>query len=196
MISYEYIQQQDLNEVTALYEKYLNAGEFIRQQVADDFASPGFLGVKAVVDDKIVGVLYGKDSLTLTYPHPEAEKKLAEATRGHKVHYSDALAIHEDYRHHDISAGMFGCLKKRLLEKGYELLFGELWKYPDGRMPAYGPVSHLGPFYYSLEVPGFYKELERYGVSCPVCGKHCRCSARLVLVWLDEALGKEKYHGA
>ena len=74
-----------------------------------------------------------------------------------------------------------------MLRLGGEYFLGELWVYPDGRRPSATPTNDYGETVYEEYVPYFYKDLDKYGMKCVVCGDHCRCGAGIRMVRLGSA---------
>lgn len=181
MIEYQRLTKDDLDEMVYFYETYLNEGEFMREQIRNEIEDESFVGFRAVADGKTVGICFGKDTLELTYPHPELEEKIMKAKGNLKMHCVDAMAVDEKYRDHGVSHGLVDAYKKAIWDKGYDVIFGEIWIYPDGQMPVDHPMMNFGKPYWESKEPMYYKDLPKYGMICPVCGKICICGAKLTL---------------
>lgn len=185
MIRYEKITESDLDEMISFYQRYLNSGAYMKEQLQREVQRKDFRGYKAVEQETIVGLCFGKDELELTYPHEELENYILDAARGHIVHYVDAMMTDERYRNRGISTGMVKAYKEELMKDGYDATFGEIWIYPDGRMPSHLPMTGFGKAFWEYKQPLFYKDLEMYGITCPLCGAHCICGAKLTLYGIE-----------
>ena len=181
MIRYEKITEDDLEAIVSFYQRYLNSGDYMKEQLQREILRKDFRGYKAIDGETAVGFCYGKDGLELTYPHEELEAHVLEAAKNHKVHYVDAMVIDEGYRNRGISAELVRLYKEELIKDGYDATFGEIWIYPDGRMPSHRPMTGFGKAFWEYEEPYFYKDLGRYGLTCPICGANCICGAKLTL---------------
>ena len=164
-----------------MYEEYLNKGDYIREEIRQTVESPEFIGIKAMDGDVMIGVCYGTKSLLMTYPHPELEAEIIAAAGDRKLFTVDAMIVREEYRAHHLSTEMLDQLVSRIRPLGYRLTFSEMWIYPDGDIPVAPLFEKLGRAAYEKRVDGFYSELEKYGLECPLCGKKCTCAALLRL---------------
>jgi GNAT superfamily N-acetyltransferase len=177
---------KDLPELTELYETYLNGGDYVRETLKESILRPGFAGVKAEADGEIIGFFSGNDTLEFTYPHPELEHKLEAYTVGHKYFSPDALLVKPEWRHEGIAAVLVEQVREQLLAQGYEYFVVEMWVYPDGSIPEQNSLELMGRVVWREMVPGFYKDLDKYGIDCPVCGKHCVCGALIEVMRIHE----------
>lgn len=178
---YESIVHADIAEICDMYEEYLNKGDYIREEIRRTAESPEFIGVKAMDGDVLAGVCYGTKSLLMTYPHPELEAEIKAAAGDRRLFSVDAMIVRREYRAHNVSAEMLRQLVSRIRSLGYRLTFSEMWIYPDGDIPVAPLFEHLGRAVYEKRVEGFYSDLEKYGLECPLCGKNCTCAALLRL---------------
>ena len=178
---YEKIVLSDLAEICDMYEKYLNKGDYIKDEIRQTMESSDFIGIKAVDGDVLVGVCYGTKSLLMTYPHPELEAEIKAAAGDKKLFTVDAMIVREEYRAHHISEELLRQLVSRIRPLGYSLTFSEMWIYPDGDIPVAPLFERLGKAAYLKRVDGFYSDLAEYGLECPLCGKNCTCAALLRL---------------
>lgn len=191
MIEYKRLTKDDLDEMFYFYETYLNEGEFMRDQLREEIEDESFVGYKAVEDGKTVGICFGKDKLELTYPHPRLEQKIMKAKGNLKLHCVDAMVVDKDYRYMGVSTGMLKAYKEEIADKGYDLIFGEIWIYPDGNMPVNKPMMTFGKPYWESVEKMYYRNLSKYGLTCPVCGKKCICGAKLTLYNFEREEAKE-----
>jgi len=176
-VLYEPISLRDLEEITYLYETYLNSGIIIQNYLASGMRDADYVGLKAVCKDKIVGMVSGRSGIDFTYPHPELEKEIYDHFVGEVLYTSDALIVLQECRHEGISQKLGELFINSLRTKKIEYIVTELWKHIDGTIPALNPVSKWGTPVYTREIAGFYDRLSDYGMKCPLCGDNCRCSA-------------------
>lgn len=183
-MQYEEITLTDFSDICKLYEKYLNSGKYVCDEIYKTMETPEFFGIKAVDGGKLVGACYGTAGVLMTYPHVALEAEIRAAAGDRKIFTVDALVIHEDYRSHHISGELMNRLISRARALGYQATFSEMWEYPDGSIPVAPIFNELGSAIYEKLVDGFYDELEKYGLDCPLCGKHCTCRAKVRLTEL------------
>ena len=186
MIEYSEIIRDDLGEVIALYEKYLNSGEYIERSMRKAFDSEEYIGYKACDNGRIVGFFCGQKEIEFTYPHPELEKEIRYFAGNRKLYTPDGLLILDEYRKHGIAGELIRRMKKCLLEKQIELALVELWIYPDGTIPARTPLKDIGEAVYEKRISMFYSRLREYGITCPICGAECKCGALIQLLEVKE----------
>lgn len=187
MICYGDVERTDMVEIIRIYEEYLNSGDYIRQDIIKSFGSDGYFGYKAYCDGKIAGVISGRQGMSLTYPHPDIEEEIRSYTKGHKVYTPDMLVVLPEYRRQKIAGYLVGKMREWMLLTGQELALTELWIYPDGSIPAKTAIGTLGKVIFEKRVPDFYKENDKYSISCPVCGKNCKCGALIRIFQLGDA---------
>ena len=181
MIEYSYINKNDYERMTELYKKYLNDGDYVERELSRKYAECDYTGVKAMDGDEIAGFASMAKGLDFTYPHPDLKERL-EAIVGDDIIYTgDAVVVREEYRGHGVSHRMFEECYKLMCERKAKYILTELWIYPGGDIPAEDSVLSLGPVVYREYIEDFYKDLDKYGMSCPICGEHCTCSACIEL---------------
>lgn len=187
MIDFREIKTGDVDEVMSLYSKYLNSGDAISRSIEKAWKNGEYMGYVAETDGKIAGIFTMREGIVFTYPHPDIEKELAVVTKGKKVAYCDALLVLPEYREHGTGDALAEKSAALLKARGYDCMMAEIWIYPDGRAPAKPVFEIMGKPTYVKRVDGFYKDLEKYEMSCPVCGKHCVCGAWVEIIELQEA---------
>jgi GNAT superfamily N-acetyltransferase len=186
MIHYRSLGRADLTELISLYETYLNGGAYIRETLAESISRQGFVGVKAVADGEFIGFFSGNDTLEFTYPHPELERRLEMYTVGHKYFSPDALLVKPQWRHEGVASVLVDKVREQLRAQGYEYFIVEMWVYPDGTIPEQRSLEQMGRVVWREMVPDFYKDLDQYGIDCPICGKHCVCGALIEVMSIHE----------
>lgn len=178
---YEEITPADYNEVCEIYEAYLNSGDYIKDEIRESMENQDFIGLKAVDGETVAGMCFGSAGIRLTYPHPELEAELQAAAGDRKVFTFDALAVRPEYRGQHISIELLTRLAALIRSRGYPVTLSEMWVYPDGDIPVVPLLPHIGKPLYETRAEGFYKDLAKYGLECPICGKNCVCNALLQL---------------
>ena len=182
MIDVRFIGNDDMEEVIEYYERYLNSGEMIRKAIRTAFEEERYFGCKAEYDGETAGFFTFLEGSFLTYPHPVLEQEIETWIGGEKVATVDALMVDSAYRKSGIAGQMAALCTKELKERGFKLFLVEIWVYPDGSSPAKRIYEQMGKVLWEKDVPLFYKDAHRYGLSCPICGDHCKCGAILELI--------------
>ncbi|MDD3415548.1 MAG: hypothetical protein PHY47_16325 [Lachnospiraceae bacterium] len=90
-ILYEPVSIDDLDEITYLYETYLNSGNSIHSYLASGMEDCDYVGFKAVCEGKIVGLVSGRSGIDFTYPHPELEEEIHNHFKDVILYTPDAL---------------------------------------------------------------------------------------------------------
>lgn len=186
MITYSGIEEADLPQIIALYEAYLNSGQYIRDSIREKFYKTDYLGVKACDCKKVIGFVAWQGGIGFTYPHPELEADIARIAEGRRIYTLDGILLTEAYRGGVVSDEMIWRVRDMLRMKRAELGLAEQWIYPDNRtMPAHKSLRGIGKTIYEKRIPMFYSELERYHIRCPLCGENCQCGALIELLEIN-----------
>jgi GNAT superfamily N-acetyltransferase len=189
MIEYRKIQKRDIPLITELYAQYLNSGESISQSIRDAWEKGDYSGYIAVCGDKPAGFFAIREGIAFTYPHPELEAELSEFTKDKKTGYCDAILVTPEYRLEGVADRLREKSTRLLLKEGYEYFLAEIWIYPDGNAPARTTFESMGKPVWQKRIDGFYSELEKYGMGCPICGSRCVCGAWIEII--DLKRGKD-----
>ena len=88
------------------------------------------------------------------------------------------------YRHKGIAHELASRVHTLLLQLGYTYLLAETWIYPDGFIPAKPLFESLGKVVWQRRFDGFYRDLKKYDMRCPICGENCICGALIELMEL------------
>lgn len=177
MITYSNIEENDLEEMIALYESYLNRGTYIRDSLKKEFCNDEYLGFKVCDDGRMIGFHTGQGGICFTYPHPALEEEIRNFVGDKKIYTLGGILLLEEYRGKGIAGQMMDLMKRALIDKGVELVLVEMWVHPDGTVAAEKLVAELGTAVYRKKVPLFYKELGKFDIECPLCGVDCVCGA-------------------
>lgn len=183
MYLYLPLEPADFNDLDALYETYLNGGVKIREHLAKDFSSSGYLGIKCLTESgALAGMASSKPGIDFTVSRPQLEAKLKALCGNRRVYTGDMTVVLPAYRKQGVSHGLARRMIDMLEASGTEMYLTELWIHPDGFIPAEKLYAKFGKTVYSEDIPMFYKQLQRDGVVCPICGAACRCGARASLL--------------
>ncbi len=189
MIQYLNADENDIDEIERLYRKHLDNGTALRPRLERIFRDPDTLAQKAVDSEtgKIAGVDIYTPGISFSCYYPELVKNVEDYVMGAKVYTGEAIFVDNEYRGKRIARTFEKNMSDRLVEisrlcgeKIYVL--HEMWVYPDGKTPAYGPVT--GAFNICRDfgiIPHFYRDYFKNGSLCPICGEKCVCSARITI---------------
>lgn len=184
MLRYEEITDSDIDWVIEEICSNLTKGQYIETCIRNSLEEGNYYGIKALDGDERVGFLTFKRGIEFTYPHPDLEDKIAAMVPAEKVFNGDGIYVKHSIRKGGIGTEMTRRARDKMLRLGGEYFLGELWVYPDGQRPSATPTNDYGETVYEEYVPHFYKDNDKYGLECAVCGEHCRCGAVVRLVRL------------
>ena len=190
MIEYQRVTHEDLDEVEALYRKYLDNGSSLRRRIDAIFAKDSTYSCKAVDTEtgKIIGVAVYECGLILSCGHHEiCETIYAEIGADALVYTGESLLVETEYRDKKISYGLnehiradLAALAKKRGRPVYVL--HEMSVYPNGKTPAFKVVDGIyGIFHDFGVIPEFYRDYYKHGHLCPICGEDCKCAARITI---------------
>ena len=186
MFRYEAIGDSDIDWVIEEISSNLTKGQYIEKCIRSSLAEGNYYGIKALCGEERVGFLTFKRGIEFTYPHPELEERIAAMAPAEKVFVGDGIYVKPGIRKEGIGTEMTRRARDRMLSLGGEYFLGELWVYADGQRPSVTPTNNYGKTVYEEYVPDFYKDNEKYGLLCAVCGEHCRCGAVVRLIRLGQ----------
>ena len=191
MIRYRPIKGSDIPQIVELYAQYLNSGEYYSELIRSWWAEGAYQGYAAVQDGAMIGLMTVRRGIAFTYPHPELEAELSLVVGDQPVANCDALLVLPEHRHEGVAGKLAGKILKLLMEEDYRYFLSEVWIYPDGTVPASSVFESFGRLVWQRQIDGFYRDLERYGMSCPICGSRCVCGARIDLMEIEKTRGAE-----
>ena len=177
MIEYRPLRKKDIPQIIALYEEHLNSGGNIAEIIRRSWEDGSYVGCVATENGKILGFLTARMGIAFTYPHPELEAELAAFVRDKRIAMCDAFLVLPDYRNRGIAHNLTARTRELLLNMSCVCFMAEIWLYPNGDSPAKAALESVGTVVWQRRYDRFYEDLERYGMSCPVCGTHCACGA-------------------
>ena len=185
MLVYERTTEQDLPEMAAIFRAFLNDGEEVEEYLRKGMETPGYIGIKCMDGDRMVAVLTAKPGVEFTYPKPEISAEIARRWPGKVIYTGEMVTVLPQYRGRGIARTMTLQWAEAMRQAGGEYLMLELWNKKDGDEPASGMLKYIGTVEESWHFPDFYKDLHKYGMSCPDCAPGpCTCGATVVMVKL------------
>ena len=176
-MEYRPLTDRDIPLITKLYAQWLNGGQIIGDDIRDAWKRDAYFGSIAWIEDRVAGIFTMREGLQFTYPHPDLEAELRALAGEQKIYTSDALLVLPEFRTEGIAHHLIRHTIEQLRRRTPGLVMTEIWIYPDGRCPAREPLETIGTLIYRRRVPLFYKDLSRYGITCPICGTRCVCGA-------------------
>ncbi len=184
MTEYYELTASDLPELVEYYERFLNSGDFVKNNITAAYESGGYFGIKAVADGVSIGYFTVMKEFALTYPHPDIESLLTPILKGRRFVTVDSLMVLPEYREEGIAHELCKKVTQQLKERDIEMLAVEIWVFPDGSSPARVIYEQMGRSIFKKEVPMFYEGASKYGIVCPICGKDCKCGACIEVIEL------------
>ena len=194
MIEYQRATIKDLDEIEALYRKYLDNGAGLRARIEAIFKEKETFSCKAIDTEtgKIIGVAVYECGLILSCGHHEICNLIYDEIGEDALIYTgEALLVETDYRDKKISYGLNEHIREHLRlyakEQGRPVyVLHEMWVYPNGKIPAFRVVDGIYGVYrdYGI-IPDFYRDYYKCGHLCPICGENCKCSAKITISKID-----------
>ncbi len=195
MIEYRPIRGSDIPQIIDYFMQHLNSGQSIADSIQALWDAGDYHGYIALEDGGILGFMTICPGIAFTYPHPALEAELAEAVGKKKVAYCDALLVLPGHRNEGVASELASRVQGLLRQMKFDCLLAEAWIYPDGRVPAKPVYESLGKVIWQRKIDGFYRDQDKYGLSCPICGEKCVCSAWIELIEIrgsEQRPGREK----
>ena len=184
MFEYTDITVEDLPYLVYLYETYLDSGEYIREVLEEGFRAPGYMGVKCMDGDKVVGVFTARPGIIFTGEHEELIAKISEEWGEYDLFTGDILVVLPEYRNQGIARQLSVELRERLKALGCDRLIAEAWRRSeDADIPASGIMKYLGKETVIGVYDDFYRDFRGHGITCPDCGdEDCSCGAVIYII--------------
>ena len=174
-------RDDELEEIVSMTCEHMTGGDLIAEGVRKSYAEGNLYAYKVIEDNETIGFISFKEGIEFTVPHPEITEEI-EKLYGHKrVFYGDAVWVSPKARNKGIGTKLLHIMFDGLVEAGADYLMDEYWIYPGGKSKILPLSNVFGEPLYRKLVPGFYSELDKYGMSCPICGKKCKCSAEIIM---------------
>ncbi len=176
------IEESDRDEIIKYYEIFLNSGPGVRASITQAFKDNEYYGFKAVEDGITAGYFTFQKGVEFTYPREEYKREVKEFIKDRKIFTVDTLMVLPEYRRRGIGSMLSKLNLEMLKEMGVSLFMVEIWIYPDGSCPAKDIYENMGRVVWDKTVPDFYVNAHDYGFACPICGKTCKCGAKLEVI--------------
>lgn len=187
MFTYSLVCRNDLPDLIKLYRGYLNDGDAIDRYIRGNFETDGYIAVKCVCDGKTVGVISANKGLEFTCGHEDLIEKIYKELGNKDIYCGEMLAVLPEFRNQGIAKGLAQRLAEELKEKKARYLVLEEWQRSiEHDTPANGIVKYLGTSETVCIDPEFYKDLAKYGLTCPQCGQNCTCGAKVIIITLAQ----------
>ena len=187
MLSYSGLTIDDLDGMSHLYETYLNAGAIIRGWLREGLSKPDYAGVKCTDGDMLVGVFSGRPGVEFTCGHHDIVSQIIDQWGEHTLYTTDMVIVHPDYRGQGIARELAARFSRDLAAKGCRYLIIEEWhRKIENDVPVSGVLKYMGKYEIFGEYSDFYRELERYDMTCPECGTTCRCGAVVCVIDVNQ----------
>lgn len=186
MYKYDALTKEDLPVIIEFYNEFLNGGKGVEKHLNEAVISNEYFGVKCIdLNGKICGIFSSYKGIEFTCEHLALVEKLENKYKNKDIYTLDMMAVLPEHRNKGIAYQLGLKLKDMLLEKKAELLMAELWRQPDGKLPGKVILDCLGHEIEHEYYPNFYIELEKYELSCPICGVPCICGADICILDLE-----------
>ncbi len=185
-------EEKDTEELILRVRQNLTEGDPVVQGIRDNVAIGNYFGGVAEEDGKFLGFATAKEGFEFTVPHPKLEKEIRDLFPGKRFFVGDQMWVSPEARGHGVAGRMLEITRQEVLARGGDYWLTELWVYPDGKSPVKDVAEGCGEKVFERLVPMFYKDQDRYGLKCPICGDHCRCSA---MVRVYHVTDREKEQG-
>ena len=110
---------------------------------------------------------------------------ILERWKGKRFYTGEMVTVLPAYRGQGVARTMTLQWAQAMRESGGEYLMLELWDKKDGDVPASGMIKYIGTLEESWVIPDFYKDLHKYGMTCPDCSPGpCTCGATVAVIRL------------
>lgn len=185
MLEYKPLTQADLPGMAEIFRKFLNDGPEVEDYLRQGMEMPGYVGIKCTDGQVLAAVLTARPGVEFTYPKPELEEMILERWKGKRFYTGEMVTVLPAYRGQGVARTMTLQWAQAMRENGGEYLMLELWDKKDGDVPASGMIKYIGTLEESWVIPDFYKDLHKYGMTCPDCSPGpCTCGATVAVIRL------------
>ena len=174
-------RDDEVEEIVALTCAHMTDGDAIADEVRKSVAEGNLYAYKVIEEGETIGFISFKEGIEFTVPHPDIEEEIGKMYGDKRVFYGDAVWVSPKARNKGIGTKLLHIMYDGLIEAGADYLMNEYWVYPGGKSTILPLSNVFGEPLYHKKVPGFYAELDKYGMSCPICGKNCKCSAEIII---------------
>lgn len=174
-VTYRPATDQDVPAATELVNCYLARRS---EQTVADYLQRGYV-VLAELGNRMAGVAIA--ALPENFPASDYATALPAAETAKPVGVLELAAVHEDHRRIGIATRLVELRCQWLRAAGAASAVCSAWVYPDGTVPAAGPLL-ANRFRHVHDVEQFWRaESIREGYDCQRCGNPCSCPAAIYL---------------
>jgi hypothetical protein len=185
LITYTFVTKADADALSAFYAENLNNGPGLTAWLADALELPGYIGVKAMDGNRLVGAVSVRPGIDFTCNHPDLEEGVQSMFPKGDISTFDMWLVDSAYRHRGISRHMAEILKAKLAMADIKHILAEQWVHLGESEPEITPSLELvGDVKKLMTIPHFYRNLSECGMTCPICGENCQCGAVISIVHL------------
>ena len=185
MLRYDRTTEKDVPQMAKIFRQFLNDGKGVEEYLLEGVRMPGYVGIKCMDDDRMVAVLTAKPGVEFTFPKPELSDEISRRWAGKMIYTGEMVTVLPEYRGRGIARTMTLQWVDAMRQLGGEYLMLELWDKKNGDEPASGMLKYIGTVEASWSFPDFYKDLHKYGLTCPDCAPNpCTCGATVVMIRL------------
>lgn len=169
------IAQKSINDTDpAFYDYVKNMTELLGTETT---------GFVALAEGKIIGVMYMVRGTHLSAGRTDFLDEINERFGGEGLCTGAIVAVEPEYRGLKVSKKLQEYAFEFLRSKNIRHILVEIWIRPDSYMPGYNSVHYAQSFTDYGDVPEYYATApEAEGRVCSVCGEHCRCAAKIVVM--------------
>ncbi len=170
-------EEKDTEELLTRVSECLTEGESVIREIRENIAAGNYFGGVAEEDGRFLGFATAREGFGFTVPHPELEEEIRKMFPKGRFFVGDEMWVSEEARGQGVAGKCLKITRDELVRRGGNYWLTELWVYPDGHSPVKDVAEGCGEKMYEKLVPMFYRDLGKYGMSCPICGDDCKCSA-------------------
>ena len=182
MLEYVEINRDDLDELSELYEVYLNSGGRVKGWLQEGLNDSRYCGIKCLDDGKIVGAISARPNVEFTCGHEEIVNEINDRWKGLDLFTADMLTVLPAYRESGVGRELTIKHRDQIIKNGGHGIVVELWHKNNDERPGSGLLKYLGNGELLGVYDDFYKDLDKYGLSCPDCGLPCSCGADVYVI--------------
>lgn len=186
MLIYDKLSLDDLDNMSELYELYLNSGPSISGWLREGLTESGYVGLKCLDGERMVGVISARPGVEFTCGHEDISSLIKQRWAGYQLYTGDMMAVLPAYRNQGIARELARGFKDELIRNGCERLVLEEWhRSLTDDIPASGVHKYFGKYELVGKYNDFYRDIGKYGLACPECGgSSCRCGAYICVITL------------
>ncbi len=168
---------EDTEDLIRGTNDFLTSGETVGETIRHCVRDGNYYGFVVEDEGDLVAFQTYKKGIDFTLPKPELTEEIEAKFPGLTLFTGDTMFVGERARHRGIASRFITLTRADIVSRGGDLMMTEQWVYPDGRSPINDLTGKFGELVYEKKIPGFYKDLGKYGMRCSICGDNCKCGA-------------------